>query len=400
MQTFPERTDYAIVILVWLAGLGAAAQFGKVAISLDGFRERYPVSEVALGFLISCVGLAGLTLGVLGGILIIRSGIRRAFVSGLVLASILSASQAILPPYPFMIALRILAGLAHLAIVIAGPILMARHSSDRARSAVMTLWSSFFGISFVLIALLAPPILNAGGLPALLLAHAGYMFVLALALWSILPAPLTPQVSALRDVPLTARGIVSLHMSIYKSPVTSAAALGFVWYTATYISVLTYLPGFVSEDSRTGLSAGLPLASILISLTLGIVLLRMVTTVRAVQIGYLATAITSLPLLYFYGNDAAFIIACLVLLGATGIVPGASFAALAALNSTDEARAHATGAIAQMGNVGNTCGPPILAAIALRTGIIGTVVFIVTLSLCGVLVHGILARRRASVGKL
>lgn len=391
------RTDYAIVTLVWMAGLGAAAQFGKVAISLAAFREIYPVGEVALGFLISCVGLAGLTLGVLGGILITRVGIRRAFVTGLVLAALLSAVQALLPPYPVMIALRVLEGATHLAIVIAGPILMARHSSDVARPAVMTLWSSFFGLSFMLIALLAPPILRAGGLASLMLAHGAYMLALALLLWRILPAPIAPHESALKDVPLTLKSVLSLHLSIYHSPVTSAAALGFVWYTATYISVLTYLPGFVDASHRTGLSASLPLASIITSLTLGIVLLRYVTPVRAVQIGYLLSALAALPLLFVYGNDAAFILACLLLMGASGFVPGASFAALAALNTTDERRAHATGALAQMGNVGTTCGPPILAAIISAFDLPGTVVFVVLLSLGGILLHAVLSRRRAAL---
>ncbi len=392
-----QRTDYAIIALVWMAGLGAAAQFGKIAISLESFRDIYDVGEVALGFLISCVGTVGLTLGVLGGILITRIGIRRAFVSGLVAAALLSAMQAMLPSYPVMIALRVLEGASHLALVIAGPILMARHSSDAARPTVMTLWSSFFGLSFMLVALLVPPILKWGGLPSMMLAHSGYMLALALALWRILPAPPKPHETALKDVPLTVKSILALHVSIYRSPVTSAVALGFVWYTATYISILTYLPGFVAEGSRTGLSASLPMVSILTSLTLGIFLLRRTEAVRAVQIGYFLCAIAALPLLFTVGNDAAFIVACLLLLGATGFAPGASFAALAALNTTDESRAHATGAVAQMGNVGTTCGPPVLAAIVLSAGIYGLVGFVVILSLCGIAVHAILARRRGAI---
>ena len=53
-------TNWLIISLVWAAGLGAAAQFGKIAISLDEFRTIYSVGEIGLGFLISCVGLVGL----------------------------------------------------------------------------------------------------------------------------------------------------------------------------------------------------------------------------------------------------------------------------------------------------------------------------------------------------
>ena len=138
------------------------------------------------------------------------------------------------------------------------------------------------------------------------------------------------------------------------------------------------------------------MASIMTSLTLGIVLLRKSEAVQAVQIGYFLCVIMALPLLFTVGSDAGFIIACLLLLGAAGFVPGASFAALAALNTTDEARAHATGAIAQMGNVGTTCGPPVLAAIVLFAGIYGLVAFVMVLGLCGIAVHAILARRRGA----
>ncbi|MEP5155413.1 MFS transporter, partial [Planktotalea sp.] len=218
MTQMHPRTDYLIITLVWMAGLGAAAQFGKIAVALNSFRDLYDVNEVALGFLISCVGSVGLVLGVVGGILITRVGIRRAFVVGLVFAGILSALQAFLPSYPIMILLRILEGATHLAIVVAGPILMARHSSDRARGAVMTLWSSFFGLSYMIVALLIPPLITFGGLAAVLLAHGAYMIVIALALWLILPAPAQPTAQptaqTLSDVPLTLCAILKLHVSI------------------------------------------------------------------------------------------------------------------------------------------------------------------------------------------
>ena len=92
-------TNWLIISLVWAAGLGAAAQFGKIAISLDEFRTIYSVGEIGLGFLISCVGLVGLVFGVVGGILIPQIGIRRAFVWGMFGAAVLSALQAVHLPY-------------------------------------------------------------------------------------------------------------------------------------------------------------------------------------------------------------------------------------------------------------------------------------------------------------
>ena len=151
-----EGTDWLIVLLVWAAGLGAAAQFGKVAIALDEFRVVYDVGEVGLGFLISCVGIVGLVFGVIGGKVITQFGIKRTFVVGMLGAAILSALQSLTMPFILIVALRIIEGASHLAVVVAGPIFMARHSSASARGAVMTLWSRFFGLSYMFVALIAP----------------------------------------------------------------------------------------------------------------------------------------------------------------------------------------------------------------------------------------------------
>ena len=388
-------SNWLIIFLVWAAGLGAAAQFGKIAVSLDEFRTIYSVGEVGLGFLISCVGLVGLVFGVAGGILIPLIGIRRAFVWGMFGAAVLSALQAVHLPYFALIVLRILEGASHLLIVVAGPILMARHSSIAARGAVMTLWSSFFGLSYMLVALIAPALLTLGGTSALFVAHAGYMCVLGVALWRVLPPPVVTDSAQRTKKPLDLATILRLHVTIYTSPWLSAAALGFVFYTGLYIALLTYLPDFVDTVQRTGLSASLPLASIVTSLTLGVVMLRFIDPVRAVIIGYVLIAVSAVPLIFTLGQDAVFIVACLVLLGATGIVPGASFALLASLNADETDRAYATGAIAQLGNLGTTTGPPILAAIIAQFGLSGTVAFVMLFSACGISIHLFLAGRRS-----
>lgn len=389
-----QKSQWLIIFLVWAAGLGAAAQFGKVAVALDEFRKIYSVSEVSLGFLISCVGLIGLVFGVVAGILIPKIGIRRGFVIGMFAAAILSALQSLALPFSTLVFLRIIEGASHLCIVVAGPILMARHSSDAARPSVMTLWSSFFGLSYMLIALIAPSLIKQNGVSGLFLAHAGYMLLLGALLWLVLPVQHHSSKTADRAEPLTLAAVLRLHATIYRSPWTSAAALGFVFYTGLYIALLTYLPDFVDASLRTGLSATLPLASIVTSLTFGVILLRFVEPVRAVIFGYIVIALAALPLSFLLGNQAAFVIACLFLLGATGFVPGASFAALASLNTDDTQRAHATGAIAQLGNVGTTCGPPILAAIVASAGIFGTVGFVLLFCACGIGVHLVLAGRR------
>lgn len=50
-----------LVVLLWCAGLGAAAQFGKISILYDTLRASYGGNgEVALGLVVSLVGMVGL----------------------------------------------------------------------------------------------------------------------------------------------------------------------------------------------------------------------------------------------------------------------------------------------------------------------------------------------------
>jgi len=400
-----SETQGVIIALVWLAGLGAAAQFGKISVALAEFRALYPVGEVALGLLISCVGTVGLLFGVIGGALLARIGIRRAMVLGLVSAAVLSAMQALLPPFEVMIALRLLEGASHLAIVIAGPILMARHSSDAARPAVMTLWSAFFGVSYMLIALIAPLLIQTVALGGYLLAHSGWMIVLAALLHIALPPPAPKPAGRARDagpgpdhpsIDLSPRAWIGLHVRIYRSPWLSAAALGFVCYTVLYIALLTYLPEFAARSSRSSLSAAMSFVSILTSLTFGIWLLTKLPSVRAVQVGFAITAVTALGLVPLH-ETAAFGFAAIAVMGATGFIPGASFAALTDLTQTDEDRSLATGALAQMGNVGTTSGPPLLAAIVSFSGLEGLLMFILVFCAAGIGLHTHLIARRTAI---
>lgn len=145
------------VLAVWLAGLGAAAQFGKVSILYETFGQDYPgASPVSLGLIVSVVGMVGLIFGTTAGLFVARIGPRRAMLAALVMGAAMSALQSRGLPYPVMLASRVVEGVSHLAIVVVGPTVIAALAVERFRGLAMTLWSSFFGLSYTVLALLAP----------------------------------------------------------------------------------------------------------------------------------------------------------------------------------------------------------------------------------------------------
>lgn len=377
-----------IVIAVFCAGLGAAAQFGKISVLFEDLGVVFAGhGDVAMGWMVSIVGLVGLILGAVAGMVMGPLGLRRVMLTALVLAAGASALQALLPPYPLMMALRVAEGVSHLAIVVVGPVLMARASTHGTLGFVMALWGSFFGLSYAGLAYVVPKIVAWQGVGAVFLAHAVWMAVCAAVLVMLLPA----------DPPRTAlpRGDwLRRHLRIYASPRIAAPAMGFFCYTILFVALLTLLPPHVPQVARGTVAFWMPLAAIIVSLTFGVWVLLYLTAVRTVQLGFVIAALAAVGLWLTWGDAWPMAGMALALSGAFGLVQGASFAAIAQLNDAPEDRAMAAGALAQMGNLGTVTGTPLLAW-AFAQGEGGAFLgMALPFCLAGIAIHAVQARRR------
>lgn len=377
------------VLALWLAGLGSAAQFGKLSFAFDLMTARYPEQGAAgIGLIVSIVGIVGLIFGTTSGLLVARIGPRRAIVAALALGAVVSALQTLPLPYAILILTRVLEGVSHLAIVVVGPTMIAGIAPPRHQGLAMTLWSSFFGVTYALLAILAPPLLAGGSITVLFLSHAVWMAALSLILAFLLPGdPAAPPLPSIG-------GLIRQHGIIYASPRMAAPAMGFVFYTALYVALLTLLPPLLPEGQRALAAAGMPLLSIVISLTLGVWGLRYISAVHMVQAGYAAGLLAIVALWATWGQGTPALIAAFALAGAMGIVQGASFASIPQLNETAEDRARASGAVAQLGNVGTTTGTPLLAVMIGAMGPMGVILFALPLCAAGIALHELQARRR------
>jgi len=379
-----------VILLLWGAGLGAAAQFGKVSVLFARIAQDYPASgAVMLGLIVSVVGLVGLVFGTTAGLLVQGLGYRRVLVWALATAAVFSVLQAPMPPLPMMIALRIAEGFSHLAIVVAAPVMIAQVAPLRFQGLAMTLWSSFFAVSFAVTAALGLPLAEHWGSGALFVAHGAYMALFAVAILRVLPVEPPPRMPALR-VP----DLLRQHGAIYASPFTSAPALGFCCYTLTYVALLTLLPPMVGGGWQPIVATAMPLVSILVSLTLGVWLLGQLEAVRIVQGGFAVAVLKAGLIWLFPASDLVMVGAAMLLAASLGVVQGASFAAIPQLNPDPERQAQAAGAIAQLGNLGTTTGTPLLAALIAAQAGTGLALFVVLPSLAGIVLHEWLARRR------
>ncbi len=385
-----NASPLAIILILWGAGLGAAAQFGKISILFDRIASHYAgAGDVTIGLIVSVVGFVGLVFGTTAGLLVQRLGYRRVLVWALVAGATLSAIQAMFPPLPVLLALRAVEGISHLGIVVAAPVMIAQTASLRYQGLAMTLWASFFGLSYTLMAVLGLPLVAAYGDGALFLAHAIYMAIFAVLIRFALPKD-SPAATAFPRLAT----LVGQHAEIYRSPYASAPALGFFCYTLVYVALMTLLPPMIGGAHQVLIATSMPLISILFSLTFGVWFLRWVPAFRMVQAGFVLAALSVVWLWMVWGQGWPVVGAALALAAMLGLVQGASFAAIAQLNPTADGRARAAGAIAQLGNVGTTCGTPLLAALISAQGLPGMALFVLLPCLLGVFVHQVQAHRR------
>lgn len=385
------------VLALFVTGMGAAAQFGKVSVLFPAWQAAYPQAGVAAGFLVSLVSLMGVLLGLLAGMVVTRVGFRRTLIGGLVMGALLSGLQALMPPLPVMLGLRAIEGLAHLAIVVAAPTLLAEITDDRSRPLAMTLWGTYFGVAFAFYAAIGPWVIGAGGVPLVLGSHAGFLLVMAALLLVLLPddRKLSAGAVARPGAPLTLPEIARRHRAAYASPWIAAPGVGWLFYAINFVALMTVLPSFLPEATREMQMTLLPLVGIVSALTLGSLALKLYPAVPVAVLGFVMAALSVVLLVALPGT--VWVPALLFI--AMGFMQSGSFAAVPQINLDPADRALSNGVLAQMGNLGNLTGTPILLAMTGAMDFAGLVLFSVTLYGLGAIVHLVAARMRARAGQ-
>ncbi len=378
-------------MLIWFAGLGAATQFAKIAVPFSDVGLLYPYNAAVIGWLLSIISLMGAALGAISGAITARIGPNRLLLLGLVLGGALSLLQASLPVFQLMLLSRVIEGLSHLAIVVAAPTLIAQITSGRAQYNSMVLWSTFFGVAFALNAWVGLPIVDRFGLPTYFAMHGGLMLLIA-ALIAL--SDLKTDMGQTEGTGWGLSAFLDVHIRTYRSPFISAPAIGWFFYTLTFVSLLAILPGRLPEGQGASIAALMPLAGIVLSWLLVPLLLTVLSCVSVVNLGFMLGIATIIAL--FLGAPLTF--GCIALFAVLGLVQGGSFAAVPELNGTTEAQALSYGAMAQMGNAGNLLGTPVLLAILLGVDEAGMFVAVAAFYSIAIIAHLLLVRRRKSAG--
>jgi MFS transporter, AAHS family, 3-hydroxyphenylpropionic acid transporter len=373
------KTNWFIVIILWLAGITAAMQFAKFSFAFDFLKNQYKVSPFWMGLSLSVVGLIGLIFGITISIYSSKITQNKILLISLLLGVLISFMQALNPVFPIVFISRILEGISHLGIVVSAPIIIILLSSEKHHSIVMGLWSSFFGIAFVVMAWAGKPVMELYSVSGLFLIHAILLFVIFLILFfSIRKLDILHNEN--NKIPFLAA-----HIKVYSNWRAVSPGVLFFFHTFMYIALFTFLPRLSeNENTKNLLLVVLPLISIIGTIIAGLISQYFVSPSKLSVAAYISLLVLIFVVKLSFNNNALFVAASMVLMLFSGIIQGSVFSLIPNISLTTEDQTNANGAVAQLGNLGSTLGPPVFSYF-LTLGRGSLVVIVMLLSLLGVI---------------
>jgi len=381
------KTNWFIVIVLWLAGIAAAMQFAKFSFAFDFLKDQYNVSSFWIGLSLSVVGLIGLIFGITVSIYSSKITQNKLLLISLLFGVLISFIQALNPIFPILFISRVLEGISHLGIVVSAPIIMILLSSEKHHSIVMGLWSSFFGSAFSVTAWAGRPIMELYQVSGLFLVHAIFLFAIFITLFFSIRK---------LDVPHNKNNKISFftaHIKVYSNWRAVSPGVLFFFHTFLYIALFTFLPRLTEdENTKNLLLVVLPLISIVGTMIAGITSQYFVSPSKLSAFAYMSLFALIFVVKLSFNNNALFVTASMVLILFSGIIQGSVFSLIPNISLTTEDQTNANGTVAQLGNLGSTLGSPIFSYF-LTFGRDSIIIIVLLFSLLGA-ISGILITRK------
>jgi CP family cyanate transporter-like MFS transporter len=367
--TSARRADPALLVI--LAGVVAALHVGKLPPAIPVLRDALGVTLVQAGFLLSLVQFAGMTLGVVFGVVADTLGGRLSMTLGLVLLAIVSAlgglTQAVAP----LMLLRAAEGFGFLLVVLPAPGLVRSLVEPQRVSAMIGLWSAYMPLATALALLFGPLAIAAIGWRSWWEALAALSAAMAIWLRHGVPATARPAAAA-SSLPSSARLRLTL----------SAAgpwlvALSFAMYSGQWLAVIGFLPSIYVESGIAGAAVGVLTATVAAvnmvgNIGAGRLLQRGVAPSRLLTIGFATMGLAATATFAGSGDvglaPALRYGAVLLFSSVGGLIPATLFALAVRLAPSEGTLATTVGWVQQWSALGQFAGPPLVAAVASTAG--------------------------------
>jgi MFS family permease len=360
-----------LAALVVAVGVTCALHVGKLPVAIPVLRESLGMSLVQAGFLLSLVQLAGMTLGLLVGLMADRLGPRRVMLAGLLLLAAGSALGALAPDVSVLLATRVLEGMGFLLAVLPAPGLLrqrVQHAPTLSRS--LGWWGAYMPLGTALALLLGVPLLSAVGWRWgwLLLALLSLLAAVGLARW------VAPDAQALAfGAPQGNTALGPRLRRTLRAPGPWLVALAFFLYSGQWLAVVGFLPTIYHQAGYTGaavaslsaLAAGINMAG---NIGAGWWLARGARPGAVLTLAYLAMGTGAGVAFGAEGHPVLQYLAVLVFSGVGGLIPGTLFGLAVKLAPDNDTVSTTVGWMQQFSALGQFLGPPVVAWVATLAG--------------------------------
>lgn len=350
-----HRTAAVVVVGV---GVSCALHIGKLPVAIPHLQVELSLNLVQAGFLLSVVQLAGMSLGLLVGLLADRQGPRIVMLAGLCLLAAGSLFGAMAPDVKVLLWSRVIEGGGFLMTVLPAPGLLRLHVREPgALSRALGWWGTYMPMGTAMAMLLGVPLMAWVGWRGAWVLTAGLSLGSALLLgWCV---PRSPPSAALQALwPRLARTL--------RAPGPWWVALGFLLYSGQWLAVIGFLPtiyrdaGFAPATVAllSALAAAINMAG---NIGAGRWLARGTPPGRLLASGYLAMALGALVAFGAQGHPVLQYVAVLVFSAVGGLIPGTLFGVSVALAPGSDTVSTTVGWMQQLSALGQFLGPPTVA---------------------------------------
>ena len=361
-----------LAALVVAVGVTCALHVGKLPVAIPVLRESLGLSLVQAGFRLSLVQLAGMTLGLVVGLMADRVGPRRVMLAGLVLLAVGSALGALAPNVHVLLFTRVIEGMGFLLAVLPAPGLLRQrvhHAATLSRS--LGWWGAYMPLGTSLALLLGVPLLSAVGWrwAWLLLSLLSLLAAAGLAKW------VTPDAQVLSPSAV-AQGRTALGPRLRRTLQAAGpwlVALAFFLYSGQWLAVVGFLPTIYHQAGYTGatvavlsaLAAGINMVG---NIGAGWWLARGARPGAVLTLAYLAMGLGAWVAFAAVGHPTWQYLAVLVFSGVGGLIPGTLFGLAVKLAPDNETVSTTVGWMQQFSALGQFLGPPLVAWVATVAG--------------------------------
>lgn len=365
----PSTTDRsrAVAVVVLAVGVSCALHVGKLPVAIPLLQVELSMSLLQAGFLLSLVQLAGMSLGLLVGLLADRLGPRRVMLAGLLVLAAGSGLGAMAPDVPTLLVTRVIEGMGFLLAVLPAPGMLRGHVKDPATlSRALGWWGTYMPLGTALALLLGGPAMSWMGWRAVwaLVALVSVCAAGVLA-WQV---PQERVVSGGENMRLWPR----LHRTL-RAPGPWLVALGFFLYSGQWLAVIGFLPTIYRDAGLgAGAIAGLSALAAAINMTgnvaAGRCLARGAPPGLVLALAYAAMAVGALVAFGAQGHPVWQYMAILAFSGLGGLIPGTLFGVAVVMAPGNDTVSTTVGWMQQFSALGQFTGPPAVAWLVTQLG--------------------------------